>query len=233
MKYANELSQPTAPHEQLSALMDGTLDVAQTQALLDAYYQGNVQNGAQDGKQDGALLQTWASYHAVGDALRTHWVGRATVLGAGATSVSTFSVLETDALAPVALAPIAVQLSAPSASAANDSVFRWRMVAGIAAVAAVGSIVWSLAGNPAGTAGVQLAQQVPQPISQQPALVAQPAGPATVVASSIEAVAPPAVMLRDPRLDELLAAHKQFGGASALQQPAGFLRNATFVPSSR
>lgn len=230
MKYANELSQPTASHEQLSALMDGTLDVAQTQALLDACYQDNVQNGAQDGaqhgKQDGALLQTWASYHAVGDALRTHWVGRATVLGAVDSTACTPA-------APVDLAPIAVQLSAPSASAANDSVFRWRMVAGIAAVAAVGSIVWSLAGNPAGTAGVQLAQQAPKPLSQQPALVAQPAGPATVVASSIEAAAPSAVMLRDPRLDELLAAHKQFGGASALQQPAGFLRNATFVPSSR
>jgi sigma-E factor negative regulatory protein RseA len=40
-------------------------------------------------------------------------------------------------------------------------------------------------------------------------------------------------MIRDPRLDELLAAHKQFGGASALQQPAGFLRNATFQPAGR
>jgi sigma-E factor negative regulatory protein RseA len=35
-------------------------------------------------------------------------------------------------------------------------------------------------------------------------------------------------MIRDPQLDAMLAAHKQFGGASALQMPAGFLRNATF-----
>jgi len=42
-----------------------------------------------------------------------------------------------------------------------------------------------------------------------------------------------AVMLRDPRLDELLAAHKQAAGASALQTPAGFLRNATFEGASR
>jgi sigma-E factor negative regulatory protein RseA len=35
-------------------------------------------------------------------------------------------------------------------------------------------------------------------------------------------------MIRDPQLDALLAAHKQFGGASALQTPAGCLRNATF-----
>ncbi|MDD2546706.1 MAG: anti-anti-sigma factor, partial [Burkholderiaceae bacterium] len=36
------------------------------------------------------------------------------------------------------------------------------------------------------------------------------------------------VMLRDPRLDELMAAHQQFGATSTLQMPAGFLRNATF-----
>jgi sigma-E factor negative regulatory protein RseA len=41
----------------------------------------------------------------------------------------------------------------------------------------------------------------------------------------------PQVMLRDPRLDELLEAHRQAGGAS--QMPSGFLRNATFEAPSR
>ena len=41
------------------------------------------------------------------------------------------------------------------------------------------------------------------------------------------------VMIRDPRLDELLAAHKQYGSTSALQMPAGFLRNATFEAPAR
>jgi sigma-E factor negative regulatory protein RseA len=40
-------------------------------------------------------------------------------------------------------------------------------------------------------------------------------------------------MIRDPRLDELLAAHKQAGGATALQMPSGFLRNATFDGADR
>jgi sigma-E factor negative regulatory protein RseA len=40
-------------------------------------------------------------------------------------------------------------------------------------------------------------------------------------------------MIRDSRLDALLAAHRQFGGTSALQMPAGFLRNATFEEDSR
>jgi sigma-E factor negative regulatory protein RseA len=195
MTYAN-VSNSSDWQQQMSALMDGTLDVQQTQALLQAC------------EQDDSLVQTWASYHAVGDTLRTHWVGRS-------------SALNTSHEASIELAPVAAHVAAESASAANDSVFRWRMVAGIAAIAAVGSIVWSLFGAQPGAAGAQLAQQ------------SSPAGPATVVASSIEPPVQPQVMLRDPRLDELLAAHKQFGGASALQQPAGFLRNATFVPSSR
>ena len=41
------------------------------------------------------------------------------------------------------------------------------------------------------------------------------------------------VMIRDPRLDELLAAHNQFGSTSALQMPAGFLRNDNFSTPSR
>ena len=41
----------------------------------------------------------------------------------------------------------------------------------------------------------------------------------------------PQVMLRDPRLDALLEAHQQAGGAS--QMPSGFLRNATFEGPAR
>jgi hypothetical protein len=36
-------------------------------------------------------------------------------------------------------------------------------------------------------------------------------------------------MLRDPQLDALLAAHRQFGGTSALQTPTGFLRVETLA----
>ncbi|MOA28872.1 hypothetical protein D3C78_1498490 [compost metagenome] len=42
------------------------------------------------------------------------------------------------------------------------------------------------------------------------------------------------VMLRDPRLDELLAAQRQYSSAAALQMPANFLRNANFsAPASQ
>jgi sigma-E factor negative regulatory protein RseA len=34
-------------------------------------------------------------------------------------------------------------------------------------------------------------------------------------------------LIRDARLDQYLAAHKQFGGSTALGAPSGFLRSAT------
>jgi sigma-E factor negative regulatory protein RseA len=40
-------------------------------------------------------------------------------------------------------------------------------------------------------------------------------------------------MMRDPGLDKLLAAHRQFGGATALGTSSGFLRNATFEGPAR
>jgi sigma-E factor negative regulatory protein RseA len=39
--------------------------------------------------------------------------------------------------------------------------------------------------------------------------------------------------VRDPRLDKLLAAHRQMGGATALGTTSGFLRNATFEGPAR
>ena len=50
------------------------------------------------------------------------------------------------------------------------------------------------------------------------------------VSAPVASVAPEqatGTMIRDARLDGYLAAHKQFGGTSALGVPSGFLRNAT------
>jgi sigma-E factor negative regulatory protein RseA len=49
------------------------------------------------------------------------------------------------------------------------------------------------------------------------------------VAKEVEA----GIMVRDPQLDELMAAHRQLGGHSILQVPTVFLRNATFEESVR
>ena len=89
---------------------------------------------------------------------------------------------------------------------ANDASLRWKLVAGFATLAAMAVLSWELvAAWSAPTAGSQMAQ------------IETPLAPER-----------PQVMIRDPQLDNLLAAHQQSGGISALQMPAGFLRNATY-----
>lgn len=58
---------------------------------------------------------------------------------------------------------------------------------------------------------------------------------AEVTVPAVESVASqaPTVMLRDPELDALMAAHQQMGGHSAWQMPSGFLRNATYERPAR
>lgn len=197
MNYANQ-SQSHFHAEQLSALADNALSAEQARAAVQAC------------AQDTSLMQTWASYHAIGDVLRANARDQRSAVTPLAGAI---------ALEPVMPAPTAMP------TAANDSVFRWKLVAGFAAVAAVSSILWATVGSPGITGGAQLAQNA--------AGSAAPTAVASVVSTASDAAANPQVMIRDPRLDELLAAHKQFGGASALQQPAGFLRNATFQSTGR
>jgi len=97
---------------------------------------------------------------------------------------------------------------------ANDASMRWKLVAGLASLATVMVVGWHLTSNDGTADGASQLAQVAVPV--------QPAA----------AGATPA-MIRDPRLDQLLAAHQQFGGTSALQMPAGFVRNATFERPAR
>jgi sigma-E factor negative regulatory protein RseA len=211
MKYANDQESYL---EQLSALADGELGGTQTQALVSAC------------RTDSHLLQAWASYHAIGDALRAHASDAhvATAHPAVAARTASPALPDLQGVKPVTSIARTPNLDTiATKAAANDSVWRWKLVAGVAALAAVGSVLWSVVGQQSGPAGAQLAQR------------SIPAPAPAIVAGSQEVAAQEAtpVMIRDPRLDELLAAHKQFGGASALQQPAGFLRNATFTPTGR
>ena len=89
-------------------------------------------------------------------------------------------------------------------------------MAGLASLSAVAFVGWGWVG------GLNTAPPV--------SLATAPAVPASAVVVAAEQ---PQIMIRDPRLDELLTAHKQFGGTSALQMPAGFLRNATFEVPNR
>jgi sigma-E factor negative regulatory protein RseA len=195
-------------HEMISALADGQL---QGEAFA---------RGVEAAAADPAGREAWATYHLIGDVLRSGEMAASAPAGAFMDKLCARLALEPVPVPsrPGVPQPLPVRAAAPR-EAANDGSFRWKMLAGAASVAAVAAVTWTFVASPA----APLAQ--PQ-LAAAPA-VAAPAPP-TVLAGSERGV-----MIRDPRLDELMAAHRQFGGANALQMPAGFLRNATFEGPAR
>lgn len=194
--------------EALSALFDGECAAAEA-AEVTRTYAGST-----------ALQSDWRDYQWLGDALRAAESGRVTAPADGAFVSAVMARLAQEPVpalshAPAPVTPVQLEASAV-ATAANDAVFRWKMVAGVAALAAVAAVAWQVAVAPAPTAMPQLAQQT---------------APATVAVQRV--VTERGVMLRDPQLEELMAAHRQYGGVSALQMPAGFLRNATYETPQR
>ena len=107
------------------------------------------------------------------------------------------------------------------------------MVAGLASFAAVAAVGWSMVSGigPQTGAGAQLAQNAP-PV-QAPAQVLAVAAPVPAASGANDPDTAPPTMLRDARLDELLAAHRQAAGMSSLGGASGFLRNATFEGHGR
>jgi sigma-E factor negative regulatory protein RseA len=182
-------------------------------ALADGQVQGENLARAVQVAAGGDGLRTWHAYHVVGEVLRS---GDAPAAGAGpeaflARLQQRLAQEPAPAARPAAQPqPIRVQDAAP---AAND--WRWKLVAGVASVAAVAAVGWNLWGVTAGgTAAPQLA-----------------AAPGGVLPASADARA--SKMIRDARLDQFMAAHRQYGGAGALQSSSGFLRNATFEGPAR
>ena len=201
-------------------------------ALADGQLSGNALTQALEFSSQDEGRETWQLYQLVGDVLRSPELARPVDNGDFLVRLRTQLAQEA---APVAQAtvsspaapaqPVLTQFTPPP-QAANDSVFRWKMVAGLASLAAVVTLVWSAVGGLGGPpAGAQMAA-VSAPVTASVSVQA----PAVSLADN---QAPQQVMIRDPRLDELLAAHKQFGGTSALQLPAGFLRNANFEAPKR
>lgn len=162
--------------------------------------------------------QAWDSYHLIGEVMRS---GPSQARGHNPAFVQRLlNQISLEATNNVAIDAISIRPEGEKASkarAANDG--WWLRIAGIASVALVGVLAWQgylLMGQPA----VTLASS---PATGNPAT-------APVAMASVEASGN---MLRDPRLDALMAAHRQFGGTSALQMPSGFLRNATFDEGKR
>lgn len=191
--------------EMLSALADGELTGDQLDLAL-------VLCDREGGRE------AWHNYHLIGDMMRSPGLARPTDTHRLLQGVRAAMKQENPSVI-AAIAQLPAPL-APTANAANDSTFRWKMVAGFASLAAVAAIGWSSLGELRNDAsqGAQLASIAP----------AFPINELAEDGRIVQVDNAPQVMIRDPRLDELLAAHKQFGGVNALQMPAGFLRNATF-----
>ena len=189
------------------------MDKMQTQELISALADGHLQGdtfarAVEAAAADNAARETWHTYHLIGDVLRSGEHAAGTVPSAFLARLQLRLQQEERALGGGAGASVTAMPRASAQPAANDASFRWKLVAGFASLAAMTAIGWTVV---AGTSGAPA----------QPQLAAVPAG--TVLAESERGT-----MIRDARLDEFLAAHRQLGGASALQNPAGFLRNATF-----
>lgn len=195
--------------DELSALMDGELSGSQKDRTLSQLL-SNEQAQA-----------TWHAYHVLGDVLRSDALAEA---GADRLFWARLEARLTQEPGIPGKGAAAVASTEPSPQAglrrsANADSFKWGVLAGTACtvlLAVVAVMVW-----------------MPRTPS---ALLAASPGPAQVAAADSQAntaVLAPDGMIRDPRLDQLLSAHQQLGGHSALQMPSGFLRNATYEGGGR
>jgi sigma-E factor negative regulatory protein RseA len=196
------------------------MDEMQTQEMVSALADGELRGDAfaravDIAAGDSDARHAWHAYHLIGDVLRSG------DLGAGSEPDRFLSRLQARLCeerqpAASAVAPRALQLAVEASQqsqrvAANDVNFRWKVLAGVASLTAIGTVAWSLSAAP----------------------VNGPAQLARVEAPTVLANTQRGVMIRDARLDELLAAHRQMGGASVLPAPAGALRNAAFEGPAR
>ena len=206
-------------NEVISALADGQLRGDEFTRAVESVI-ANAQSRA-----------TWHAYHVVGDVLRSGELAACRQDGAFIARLNTrlqqeqIQVPSRSAMSPVATNAYSAKAGGKNDArkfAANESSFRWKLIAGFASLAAVAAISWN------GLAGWGLAASQPQLAQAVMPVQPQAVQPAVAVADSDSPV-----MIRDPRLDAFLAAHEQFGGTSALQMPSGFLRNATFEGQAR
>lgn len=224
MNAADTNPSPSNPQEALSALADGEIGTAALSGLF-----ADINAHPED-------LGTWHAYQVIGDVLR----GSGTIVSAQAPGDFLAGVrerLQAEGVARPAQA-VVTRIEPVPAVAANDAVFRWKMVAGVASVAAVMAVTWNLIGgtppDAGGVSGPQLAVVTSAPSPAVPPAVVPvasvaPSQPSTEVVVNTGQGA----VIRDARLEELLAEHRQHGGMSALQMPTGFIRGATYDPSGR
>lgn len=224
----------------LSSLVDGEVDVTEVAHLCSGW------------KEEESARRAWHTYQLIGDALRSDELATSPSRDCAFME----RLRQRLAAEPVVLAPqeqIAelheeqVALSAAGGSW-HGMPRRWRIpvtaaasvlaVTGVLMVARVSGLL------PADTPnGATLAQQnapgiraaaAPQALAAAPSSRLQTVSTQTgsAPASDLDSTQPQTVianrkLIRDARLDQYLAAHKEFGGSTAFGVPSGFLRSAT------
>ena len=203
-------------HEVVSALADGQLrgdDFVRAVNLLESSAEHR---------------STWHAYHAVGDLMRT---GSCQSINSDSEFLQRLklnlaqerSPIENGEILTPELSETLLESHTNEASAVNDSSFRWKAWGGLFSVIAVSSVAWQMFTGEQSTR--DLAQVMPSTVPQQ--VLEQNE------VRELAAVENQGVMIRDPRLEALLAAHQQLGGISAFQNPTGFVRSATFTGAGR
>lgn len=224
-----ERSEHDASLESLSALADGELDAAATARACGHW------------RDDASVRQRWHAYQMIGDVLRSDDLASA----ARHDHALLAAVRARLAVEPVVLAPQEAPAVAgrvpgadvPAREGHAVSGRRWPWVASAAMaagfVAVVGVVL--LTRPPALQGGATLAQVLPPGAAPSAPMVQAVSLPAAAADTTVEpqALVASGTLIRDARLDQYLAAHKQFGGSSALGLPSGFLRSATSEVPSR
>lgn len=179
--------------ERISALMDGELGQDRCDAVL-------PELSSADGRE------RWQLYHLIGDVLRAPELG---ACGRDPGFVQGLALDRQIQQGPATAQDDEEGLPARRRVAANDGAFRWKLVAGLASLAAVAVLGWGSLGS------------------------FGPASPMAGAQMAVGASTAPVVVLRDPELDQMLAAHREAARPSPFGNSPDFLRNAVFEGPAR
>lgn len=213
--------------QRLSALCDGDAGADDLHGVLAAW---------RDPSERAATCEVWHTYHLIGDVMRSD-----DLAGQGRDGEFLSRLRGRLAEEPVVMAPSATagEAAGPAVRVGNGVVAaparRRSWAAPVATAAGVMAV-----------AGVLVVTRLSDPSVLPGAgatLVQAPAAATVAATAAVPASRGPGAeqivvtangpLLRDARLEQYLAAHKQFGGSSALGVPSGFLRGATYEGPTR
>ncbi len=204
----------TARRQELSALVDGELTSDGVQRVCAAW------------RDEPSSREAWHTYSLIGDVLRSE-----DLASSGLHDERFLRDLRARLRdEPVVLAP----QTAPAVAVRRSGGRFWKASAAVAAgfVVVVGAMLATQQPPQADRGAVPMAAMPVSPSTNPSAEPVMPVSQVTALAPSPELnnagteLVFDGQVIRDPRLDRYLLAHKQFSGSSVLGAPSGFLRNA-------